>query len=404
MGILEVFRVAFAQIGANKFRSFLTLLGITLGVWFTISVASIMTAFTEKMVETSNSLAPDVFQVDRYPRSRGRQAQRTYHPQIKAETAERLEERCPHVLIAAAEDSKNQISIKANGIETNNTLVLYGAQDGFQTNNNWPIERGRAINEDDNKSSRNVIVLGADAVNKLFPTIDPIGQTVNVEGHTYRVIGTMEEQGAFMGSNRNNQNAIPLSTFHKFYGERSTRITFKATSINDRDQAMEEVRAEMRLINKVPPGEADTFGMWTNESSGEDMVSFFGTVSIAASGLGFIALFVGGIGVMNIMLATVKERTREIGIRKSIGARKRTIMFQFLFEAVTLCLFGGLIGLVIGVATGGIVSALIGAGFAIPYDFVIISIIFTSLIGIGFGVIPAMQAAKLDPIEALRYE
>lgn len=405
MSLIELFKVALAQISSSKLRSFLTTLGIMLGVWFVISVAAIMESFTEKMVENTSSLGPDVFQVDRYPRNRRRGEMHKQSPRIHPSVAQRLIDRCDHVKIAAAEDSRGGRAIKYQSRETNATFQLYGAQEGFMSNNNWSIDRGRAVNNGDNLSMRSVIVLGADAVNELFYDRSPIGEEVQIDGRSYTVIGTMVEEGNQMGNNRNAQAAIPLSTLHNAYGVgQFVRVTVRATSIFDRDMAIEEVRREMRIINKDQPGEDDSFGMWTNESSAEDMLDFFGNIKIVGFVLGLIALLVGGIGVMNIMLATVKERTREIGIRKSLGARKATILLQFIFESSALCLVGCFIGMAIGLFTGFIFSLIMETGAPFPISDIVLAMILTTVIGVGFGSYPAWKAAKLDPIEALRYE
>ncbi len=320
-------------------------------------------------------------------------------------TAQRLMDRCEHVKIAAAEDSRGQTAVKYMDRETNAIFEFYGAQDGFQSNNNWAIDRGRAINNSDNLSVRRVIVLGADAVEELFFDRDPLGESVEVDGRSYTVIGTMEKQGNRMGGSRNTQLAIPLSTYHSVNGMGDhVRITIRATSIFDREKAIDEVRREMRIINKTPPTDPDSFGIWTNESSASDMVSFFTSVKWVGLSLGIIALIVGGIGVMNIMLATVKERTREIGVRKSLGAMKKTILLQFIFESSSLCLVGCFIGMALGLITGLIFSLFMGSSIPFPVTDILIAIGLTSLIGVGFGSYPAWKAAQLDPIEALRYE
>ncbi|MCB0277924.1 MAG: ABC transporter permease [Calditrichaeota bacterium] len=403
--LFELIKIATTQLTANKMRSFLTTLGIILGVWFVISIVSIMDAFTANLLASSAGLGPDVFQVDRYPRNQGRRDQRRFNPRIDKSVSKRLMEKCPHVLIAAAEDSKNSATLTYLDRKTNSIFTLYGAQKGFQLNNNWPIDRGRDINDDDNLSNRNVIVLGYAAVKELFYDRDPMGEYVKIDGKSYKVIGIMKEQGNQFGQNRDVQAAIPLNTLHRDFGESDrVRVTVRATAFVDRFKAIDEVRNEMRLINKDGPTEPDSFGIWTNESSAEGMTNVLNMTTLGGSILGLIALFVGGIGVMNIMLASVKERTKEIGIRKSLGAKKRTILFQFIFESSFLCLFGCFIGLVVGIFTGWIVSFFFGNPPVLPYGATLTAIIATSFIGIGFGTYPAWKAARLDPIEALRYE
>ncbi len=404
MNIIELLKIALSQLRANKLRSFLTTLGILLGVWFVISIAAIMETFTNSMVETTQGLGADVFQVDRYPRTRNNSQKREFYPKIKIETAQRIMERCPNVLIASAEDSKGGVAVKYGDKETNNVINMYGAQPGWSLNNNWPLEKGREVNESDNISHRNVVVIGYDVVNELFNGIEPVGQKVVIEGRRFTVIGVIEEQGNQMGNSRNNIIAIPITTLHDIHGEMGVRITIRSTSIENRDEAIEEVRHQMRLVNKAEPGDPDSFGSWNNESNSADMVSFFNYVKIGGIVLGLIALIVGGIGVMNIMLATVKERTREIGVRKSLGAKRTTILLQFLYESSVLCLIGAFIGIGAGLATGLLFSFILDTSMGVPVTDIVIAVVSTALIGVGFGSYPAWKAAKLDPIEALRYE
>jgi putative ABC transport system permease protein len=405
MNFFELFRVATLQLTANKLRSFLTTLGIILGVWFVISIVSVMDAFTESLITASTSLGNDVFQLDGFNRNSNHNRRFFKNPEIRPEYAKRFEEKCSNVLVASPEDSNNgPVIISYLDRKTNPSFELYGASKGFFHNNNWPIGEGREINNADVESGRSVIVIGYSVVKELFYDRSAIGEIVKVEGRSYKVIGVMKEQGNQFGNDRDAQVAIPYSVLHRDFGKFSPRITFQATGYKNRAEAVEEVTNEMRLINKLVPGAEDNFSIWTNEANSDEINNVMTITTVAGAGLGLIALFVGGIGVMNIMLASVKERTREIGIRKSLGARKNTILFQFIFESSFLCVVGGIIGIIAGIGTGALISLVFGNSPVFPVSWTIFAIVATSLIGVGFGSIPAWQAAKLDPIEALRYE
>jgi putative ABC transport system permease protein len=251
-----------------------------------------------------------------------------------------------------------------------------------------------------------VIVLGADVATKLFPTINPIGQEIRVDGYKLKVIGVMESKGDFFGQSQDNFSIIPLSTYRTFYGKRgrSINITVRVEDQTRYNDIIEKTVGYMRTIRKVPPGEENDFEIRTNEAVLDQINDITSGVRIGAIVIAAIALLAAGVGIMNIMLVSVTERTREIGIRKAIGAKKANILLQFLVEAVALCLLGGALGIIFGVGVGNIAGAALNAVAVIPMDWVAIGVLLCVLIGVIFGTYPAYKASSLDPIEALRYE
>ena len=250
--------------------------------------------------------------------------------------------------------------------------------------------------------------MGTDVSEKLFKKVSPIGQTVKVDNFNYEVAGVFEKRGSVLGQSQDNYVVIPLAAFERDYGtERSASFIVMAQSKDMVDKTMDEVIGALRKIRKVPTGEENDFGIITNEQLIEQFNSFTKYFKVGAGVVAFIALLaagIGGIGIMNIMLVTVIERTREIGIRKAIGAQKRAILAQFVIEAVALSWVGGLIGIFLGVVGGNLVAVALGVTVVVPIFWIIIGLLLTTFVGVVFGVYPAIKAANLDPIEALRYE
>jgi putative ABC transport system permease protein len=276
--------------------------------------------------------------------------------------------------------------------------------EGFPTND-WVIKEGRSINDEDDALSREVAVLGNDVLQKISPHANPIGDDVIVDGHKYTVIGYLETKGSGFGQSADNFVVIPLHTFLNHYGRnQDSHIMVKAASQEVYEDAIDEARSILRTIRKVPPGQDDDFAIFSNDSLIKqfDELTFYIKVGVAF--ISFIALLAAGVGIMNIMLVSVTERTREIGIRKAIGAQKKNVMAQFVTEAILLCEVGGVVGVILGILGGNVAALSFRIPAVIPYDWAVIGLVVCSIVGIIFGTYPAWKAANLDPIESLRYE
>jgi putative ABC transport system permease protein len=272
--------------------------------------------------------------------------------------------------------------------------------------NNWNVESGRELRDNDIKFSSDVCILGQDVIEKLFRNIDPVGQTIRVDNKPFRVIGILEKNPQLFGESRDNYIVMPITSFQSMYGRRNSSVNIMVTSYSqeDYDDLILAAIGHMRTIRKVEAGEEDDFSVFSNESLINQINDITGGIKIGALVVSIIALLAAGVGIMNIMLVSVTERTREIGIRKAIGAKKFSILSQFLIEAIVLCMFGGLLGIIMGVGIGNFVGGLINAKSAVPVDWVVIGLSLCIFVGIIFGTYPAYKAANLDPIEALRYE
>ena len=257
----------------------------------------------------------------------------------------------------------------------------------------------------DVQQNRQVVVIGQDIIDQLFPYQSPVGEEITLDGRRYQVIGTLEKNGSSFGESQDNRIVIPLSTFMKFYGQnRSLNITVEATSPELMDTAIEQVIGVLRAVRKVPPGEPNDFEIWTSDTLIETFNKMTSAVRIGALVIVSFSLLVAGIGIMNIMLVSIRERTKEIGIRMAIGAKRKDILYQFLVEAIFLSEIGGLIGILAGVGIGQLVALVSPVPASIPVVTIIVGFVFCSLVGLVFGVYPAAKASKMDPIESLRYE
>jgi putative ABC transport system permease protein len=285
-------------------------------------------------------------------------------------------------------------------------VTLFGASPGGFPARNWVVAEGRALAEADLDSSRDVVVIAAAVAKTLFPFGSALGDRIKVDGINYTIIGVLESKGASLGGDQDNFVIIPITTGLNRYGRiwSSLSILVQAESQEAYDDTVEQVRGILRAVRKVEPGVEDDFEVFSNDSLIQQFQNFTLTVRIVVAVISSIALLAAGIGIMNIMLVSVTERTREIGIRRAVGAKKRNIMTQFIMEAVVLCEVGGAMGVLLGLAGGNGIAWYLEVPPVIPVDWVVIGLAICSVVGIVFGTYPAYKAANLDPIESLRYE
>jgi len=408
MKFWEVLKVAFGSLRGNKLRSSLTILGIVIGIFSIISISTVITMLQNSISAGLSSLGKNTFQIQKFPAmQQGRLSDKIRNRKnLTIEEYYRLREMLDEAKLVGAEQWQFGKLFKSQYDETNANIQLAGATPEAMLTNDWQVADGRSINQDDMDRNRRVCVLGTDVARKLFPRVDPLGQEVKVDGMRLDVIGVLVTKGAMFGQSRDGFVVAPLSTFQAKYGKtsRSVNITVMAYSPVTYNRTIDAAIGHMRTIRKVAPGEENDFDIFSNESLISQVGQITQYVRLGAIVIAFIALLAAGVGIMNIMLVSVTERTREIGIRKAIGAKKRNILFQFLIEAVTLCQFGGIIGIVLGLGAGNLAGKALNAAPAVPLDWVLAGIGLCVLVGVGFGTYPAWKAANLDPIEALRYE
>ncbi|PID59840.1 MAG: peptide ABC transporter permease [Ignavibacteriae bacterium] len=406
---MEILSIALDSLRTNKLRSFLTILGIIVGIFSIITISTVVSMLQNSIEEGVSSLGQTTFQIQKYPAMINQGERRKYRNRkdITIEQFNELKEKLgSEAQAVGAEQWMWGRLIKYENNETNPDVQFAGCTPDAFPNNKWIPEKGRLFNNNELNRSQRVAVIGKSIEKKLFENIEAIGQEIKVDNRKFKVIGVLEKQAASFGQDKDNFVAVPLTSWQGLYGDRgrSLNITVSSYSKEDYDDLIEKTIGYFRTIRKVPSGEEDDFGVYSNESVLQNINNMTAGVKIGVYAISLIALFAAGIGIMNIMLVSVTERTREIGIRKAIGAKRQNILLQFLLEAVVLSLLGGIIGIVIGLIVGNLAGSAIGGALSVPIEWVIIGVLLCILVGVGFGTYPAYKAANLDPIEALRYE
>ena len=404
----ESVRMTFDAIRANKLRSTLTLLGISVGIFSVISVMTAIKTLESSIESGLNVFGTNTFLITKDPAIQfGGNEKYRNRKNIDLNQYLQLKERAKlPILVSGGDETERVRVVTYKDKKTKQAPRVSGGDSGTLRTVNTYIADGRNLTEEDVHLSRSVCIIGADVVDILFPFEDPLGKVIQLQGINFTVVGVTERQGQSFGQSQDNYVFMPVTTFlQRFRGKSySLGITVESESSELYNETLDEVIGVLRAIRKVPPGEENDFEITTNDELMETFGTFTGSIKIFAFSISVIALIVAGIGIMNIMLVSVTERIKEIGIRKAIGATRSHILFQFLTESVFLCQIGGIIGVIFGVAAGNIISLVAKVPAVIPFDWAIYGVISCSIIGIGFGSYPAWRAANLDPVESMRFE
>ena len=406
MNLLEAGRLAVESIWVNRLRSFLTLLGVIIGIASIIATAAVINGLNRYVSEKLSNLGKGVFTVQRFGLITNRQdfldAARRNRRLLPAD-ARAIANRCPSAAEVAWEVHAT-VDCKRGEYEIRDTDVG-GITPAILEIEPYEVEQGRVLLQHEEEHAAPVAFLGSDVVERLFPNADPIGKELRVQGQVLQVVGVAKKKGSFLGFSQDNYVKIPFSLHRKLFGaQRSINISVKAGDPARLPETMDEVRAVLRSRHHLRPADPDDFGMLTAEGINDLWRSLTQTIFSVALFVVGISLVVGGIVIMNIMLVSVVERTREIGVRKAVGARQRDIVQQFLIEAVLLSCVGGAIGVAIAFGAAELLAANTPLPAAFPAWAPPVAFVICSLIGVFFGIHPARRAARLDPIEALRSE
>jgi len=401
----ENLRIALEALRANKLRSVLTVVGNVVAVMSVIAVVAVIDGMNTYVSEKVLEQGLKVVYIDKFGLITNEDA---WREAMKRQDLTLLDADALKGLSRLASEVVGQVEtnkrVRAGKVELQNVRIL-GTTEGYEAVGTYDIDQGRPLDDDEIAKRRPVCLIGSELAQQLFPVVDPIGQEIRVSGYALKVVGTVAARGNVLGQSQDNFVLIPFGQYQKIFGPHdSVLILMRARTGVDIERAKDEARVILRARRHVPIGKPDDFGITTSEtymSLYQNLTKgiFAGTIGLVA-----ISLLVGGIVIMNIMLVAVTERTREIGIRKALGARRSDLLSQFLSETVVLSFFGGLLGVLVGVALALVVRLLTPLPASIQPWSVAISLIVASSIGLFFGVYPATRAAKLDPIVALRQE
>jgi len=408
MRFAETLRMALMALSSNKLRSSLTVLGIAVGVFSVIGVMTLISGMRSSIESGLNVLGANSFQITKFPpinfsdpwtRFRNRR-------DIGYAQAGRFKDLMAEFARVNLQINRGGVTVINRELRTNPNVRLVGTDENFVTAFNYDVAWGRNLGADDVAYGRPVCLVGDAVVEKIFPAEDGLGKLVRINGQNYTVVGILAPKGASFGGNPDNLVVTPITRFLAIYGRawRSISINVQAPGQVELPATAEQAVGTMRLVRGLEPEDPNDFEVFSNESLIEAFDKIADVVAAGALIISGIALLASGVGVMNIMLVSVTERTREIGIRKSIGARKRSILLQFLAEAVALSLVGGVLGVAVGVGGGNAVAMAMNTAITFPWLWAGIGLLVCGGIGILFGLYPAWKAAALDPIEALRYE
>ena len=408
MNIIETLRLALSSLSANKLRSALTMLGIAVGVFSVIGVMTVITGLRGSIETGLNVLGANSFQFTKYPAinfsdPRQRFANRR---DITSAEAARFKELMRGTADVSLQMSRGSRRAKYGDQTTNPNVNLIGSDENFLASRNYEIAQGRNLGPEDVEFGRAVVVIGTDIVDRLFQNQNPIGRSVRIDGQNYTIVGVTATKGSTFGRSQDSNALTTITKYLATYGRagRSIGVNVQAPNQSVLAATQDASVGVMRLVRGLAPEDPNDFEIFSNDTLIETFNNITGMVAVGAFVISAIALVASGVGIMNIMLVSVTERTKEIGVRKSIGARKRNILTQFLIEAVVLSMVGGLAGVVTGIVAGNIGATMMHASIVFPWGWAIGGLSICSIIGISFGFYPAWKAASLDPIEALRYE
>jgi len=400
----EGFKIAVDALRANKVRSILTTLGIIIGITTVIAIHAIIIGLNDAFYTSISALGSDTLYISKFAWASREDWLKSFHRKdITNKEVEAIAKHATLVKAVAPTVGANR-SVKY-GSESIRGVSIIGSNEDYAVTANSLPEFGRPLSLLDVEHRRNVCVVGYDIADRLFDKMNPLGRKITIGATKFRIIGVLEKRGSLLGHNLDTEIVIPIGIFQKLYGSRRwMTIQVKVVDAAIIEEAKDELTGILRRIRKVPANAENDFAINQQNMIADLYKNFTTALYAVAFGVGAISLIVGGIGIMNIMLVSVTERTREIGVRKAIGARNMDIMRQFLIESIMVCAIGGIIGIILGFVFAKLIASSTFLSASISPISIIIGLSFIVIVGVSFGLFPAYKASRLDPIIALRYE
>jgi putative ABC transport system permease protein len=409
--VSENIKIALESIKSHKLRSWLTIGIIAFGIMALVGILTSIDAVKYFLKDNFSMMGANTFTIrNRSMRIHvgGRAQKPQYYKLISYDEAMEFKERFDY-------PSSVSISIWGTGIATikygseksSPNIGVIGGDEEYVNNAGFEIEKGRNMSEQELRDGRHVVIVGSQIVDILFKNNEePVGKVISIGPGKYRIIGVLKEKGSSVGFSGDRRCIVPLNNVRSYFSRPNMNYTISVMSDNPQrmEAAIQEATGLLRIIRDVPVGRDDNFAIVKSDSIVEMMNDFLAEIRIGAIVIGIITLFGAVIGLMNIMLVSVAERTREIGVRKAVGANSRRIMMQFLVEAIVIGQLGGIFGIILGILIGNAVSGIIGSDFIVPWDWMFLGVLLCLLVALLSGILPALKASKLDPIESLRYE
>ncbi len=402
--VLEGARIALFSLKANRMRTVLTTVGIGIGVATLLAIIGIIQGLNASFDKQLASLGSNTLQVSKFPWViKGDWWMYRNRKDLTLPMVEQI--RAQSSYVSSISPTVDRLADVGFGGEELSGVAVLGVTHEYLSVAGYEVTSGRFLTEADDSVTRPVAVIGAEVANGLFPGINPLGRTIRIENRPFQVVGTLSRKGKILDEDQDLAVMVPFKTFYATFGKgRSMRIAIAIERQEDLRRAEDQLVGILRRLRGTPPEAPDDFSINRPEMLAQTYQQLTGALYGVAVGVGLITLLVGGIGIMNIMLVSVRERTREIGIRRALGARKRTIVLQFLMEASAVSALGGLLGTLVGLGTAKVVSLITPLAADVQLVTILGGVGFAAVVGLLFGIWPAARAAHLDPVEALRYE
>lgn len=408
---LENIRIALTSIKSQILRTCITVFIIAIGIWALVGILSVVSALRNTILNDFASMGANTFTITQYDvtdRMAKNKSVQVINPIITYAQAQKFktEYLYPFSIVSISFDAATNIEVKNDVMKTDPEINVLGVDENYLPNSGLSVVNGRNFSYTDIKNDHYVCVVGSDFSKKMFAGNSPINQTISIYGYKFKIIGLLKEQGSTFGNNEDQRIFIPIQIARIIFNTKDTNYTIKVGVLQDGllEQATDQAIIDFRTIRRLTPAHTSNFGVERSDDMIRSMMKQVDMLNMAAWLIGMITILGSSIALMNIMLVSVTERTKEIGIRKSLGAKRKTIAFQFFIETIIIGQLGGLIGTILGIASAYLLSTIIHFSFTIPWMAISAAFITTFVVAVLSGLYPAIKASKLDPVEALRYE